>query len=199
MSRRGRSPARNQAFIPVAAVFLTWISSWTGSRGRFCPALEHSISHHVFKDRQVCPGSSNPHGNQSGLKLISWLWGPVRVEDVQQGALSDVSGSSSTTRVSLPPAAFIARALWGMRPRLMLDCRVMGFTLRQARLCPDLPVLSGREALVSSLKRFPPVPPSFHPVSVEASCCEDPSLPGLAEESVGLPSRFTAVVNLTAW
>lgn len=71
---------------------------------------------------------------------------------------------------------------------------------------PSSPVRTGRplmrgdaEALVSTLKCFTPVSPSLHPVSLEASRCEDPSLPGLAGENVGLPSRFTAGVNLTAW
>lgn len=105
MSRRGRSRARSRAFIPVAAVFLTWISSWTGSRRRFCPALKHSISHHVFLRTGKCVlALPSPRGNiqgvcagwpsnQSGLKFSSWLWEPVRGEDVPQSALSDVSGS----------------------------------------------------------------------------------------------------------
>lgn len=39
-------------------------------------------------------------------------------------------------------ASFITRTLGETCPGLMLNCRVMGFTLRQAQICPGFPSLS---------------------------------------------------------
>lgn len=97
----------------------------------------------------------------------------------------------------------------------MLNCHGRGFTLRPAQICPNLPDLSelarylwrplmcvDSEALVSTFKGFTPVSPSFHPISFEASRCESLHCLQMAwaleEESVGLLSRLTAVVGLTA-
>lgn len=68
----------------------------------------------------------------------------IKADYVQQNKLS--FRSSFRILTTLEPlahfVAFIIHVLWETCPGLMLNCPVMGFTLRQAQICPDLPNLS---------------------------------------------------------
>lgn len=124
-------------------------------------------------------------------------------------------GTVNNTRLPPHSAAFIAPLLWETLPRLMLNCHVKDLQSDKPKSAqtvqnaserarhPWRPLMCvGGEASVSTFKRFSPISPSFHSISIEASRCQDLHFLRMAlafgEESVGLRSRFTGVVNLTA-
>lgn len=184
MGRRARSLTFSNILFSTVPVFL---------RTGICfPSLSSAV--------EICR-TSVPTGDQTRVSQSSRL-------------LQAAGFGNQTRRKRSNKSSFLHRAPSSVCcflhacPRLTLNCHVMGFTLRQAQICPKLPNLSelarnpwrplmcvDSEALVSTFKSFLLhfIPLALRLHAVRAS----PSL-ALGEESVGLLSRFTGVVHLTA-
>lgn len=130
--------------------------------------LKNSIFHrfHMFKNWNLFPVSFKSGWNMHDVCTDWWSNQSVKVHSGLRllGTSKDRRGPTWFHR-----APSSVRCLLPACPRLMLNCHVMEFRLRQAQICPNLPNLSelahdrwrpptcvDSETLVSAIKSFAP-------------------------------------------